>query len=181
LKNLCVGVKAAMSLSAARNATHAIENRSARVPGLLPHLFRGSFSADGDFYLYEDTDIRIGYQQAGDAVILIYSPKADTQGGHTSFEKEREAGPGQLVFQAWDGTATQTAGQLYVVGSDAGPTVGPTTAPNNVINRTQIGEVVANIGLGPTLDRIYEIKVIVHQATAGLYSYLWEVVKKHGI
>ena len=172
-----------MSLSAARDYAHTIENRSARVPGLLPHIYRGTFSADGDFYLYEDNDIRIGYQQASDAVILIYSPKVDTQGGHTSFEKERETGGGggKLVFQAWDGTATQTAGQLYVVGSDAGPTVGPTTAPNNVINRTLVGEVIANIGLGPTLDRIYEIKVIVHQATAGQYSYLWQVVKKHGI
>jgi hypothetical protein len=84
-----------MSLSAARDATHSIENRSARVPGLLPHIFRGTFSADGDYYLYEDNDVRIGYQQAGDAVILIYSPKADTVGGHTSFEKEREVGPGK--------------------------------------------------------------------------------------
>jgi hypothetical protein len=171
-----------MSLSAARDATHSIENRSARVPGLLPHIYRGTFSSDGDFYLYEDNDVRIGYQQAGDAVILIYSPKADTVGGHTSFEKEREVGPGKLVYQAWDGTATQTAGTLYAVGSDASPTTPPTTAPSNVINRTQIGEVVAVIALGQALDRFYEIKVIVHQASAaGTYSYLWQVVKRHGI
>ena len=170
-----------MSLSAARDYAQATENRSARVPGLLPHIFRGTFNANGDFYLYEDNDIRIGYQQAGDAVILIYSPKADTQGGHTSFEKEREVGPGKLVYQAWDGTATQTAGQLYAVGSDAAANVPPTTAPSNIINRTQIGEVVSVIGLGTTLDRFYEMKIIVHQASAGTYSYLWQVIKRHGI
>lgn len=170
-----------MSLSAHRDYRDATDANAARVPGLVPHTFRGTFSADGDFYLYEDTEIRIGYQQVGDWVILIYSPKVDTSGGHTSFEKEREAGDGgKIVFQSWDGTAVMTAGVLYSVGSDAAANVPPATAPSTTINRTKIGEVVANIGLGPTLDRFYEIKVIVHQASAaGVYSYLFQVVKRH--
>lgn len=172
-----------MSLAAQRNARDATEANAARVPGLVPHLFRGTFSADGDFFLYEDQDIRIGYQQGGDALVLIYSPKLDTAGGHTSFEKEREAGSGggggKIVYQAWDGTATQNADQVYVVGSAAAANVAPTTAPSAVINRTTIGEIVANIGLGPTLDRFYEVKGVVHQATAGAYSYLFKVVKVH--
>jgi len=173
-----------MSLSAQRDYRDATDNNAARVPGLVPHIFRGTFATNGDFYLYEDTDIRIGYQQTGDIIILIYSPKADTAGGHTSFEKERESGGGggggKIVFQAWDGTATQTAGQLYVVGSNAAANVEPTTSPTNVINRTLIGEITATVALGPTLHLFYDIKAIVHQAsTAGTYSYLFQVVKKH--
>jgi len=172
-----------MSLSAQRDYRDATDDNAARVPGLVPHLFRGTFASDGDFYLYEDPDVRIGYQQTGDIIILIYSPKSDIAGGHTSFEKERESGgngPGKIVFQAWDGTATQTAGQLYVVGSDADANVAPTTSPTNIINRTNIGEISATVALGPTLHLFYEIKAIVHQASAaGTYSFLFQVVKRH--
>lgn len=173
-----------MSLSAHRDYRDATDANAARVPGLLPHTFRGTFSANGDFYLYEDAEIRIGYQQSGDTIILIYSPKADTAGGHTSFEKERESGGGggggKIVFQAWDGTAVMTAGVLYMVGSAAAADVPPTNSPANTINRTKIGEVVANIALGPTLKLFYEMKIIVHQASAaGVYSYLFQVVKRH--
>ena len=144
---------------------------------LIPTTFRGVF-ADGVHYLYSDEHVDIGYEGAGNAVVLIYRVKQTTSGGHTSVEKEREQG--NINIQIWDGTAQQTTGTLLSFGSAASPTTEPTTAPQTVINKTQVGQVFATLGLGPTLDRYYEVRLIVHQAGGSTtYGYMLQVYKRH--
>lgn len=144
---------------------------------LIPSTFRGVF-ADGVHYLYSDEHVDIGYEGGGNAVVLIYRVKEVTNGGHSSVEKEREQG--NINIQIWDGTAQQTTGTLLSFGSAASPTTEPTTAPQTVINKTQVGQVFATLGLGPTLDRYYEVRLIVHQAGGSTtFAYLFQVYKRH--
>lgn len=144
---------------------------------LVPHAFRGVF-ADGVHYLYADDHVDIGYQASGNSVVLIYRVKQTTNGGHTSVEKEREQG--KINIQIWDGTAQQPTATLLMFGSNAAPTSIPEIAPQTVINKTQVGQVFAILGLGPTLDRYYEVRLIVHQAGGSTtYGYLLQVYKRH--
>lgn len=154
------------------------DGRIATLEGsLIPSSFRGVF-ADGIHYLYSDEHVDIGYEAAGNAIVLVYRVKEVTNGGHSFVSKELEGVA--VSIQTWDGTAQQTTGTLLSFGSAASPTTEPTTAPQTVINKTQIGQFFASLGLGPTLDRYYEVRLIVHQAGGSTtYGYLLQVYKRH--
>lgn len=144
--------------------------------GEARRVYRGVFAA-GDQYLYSDDDVEIGYQAVGNATVLIYRVKAATTGGQTSVQQEREQG--NVNIQIWDGTAVMSPGVRYIVGSAAVATAAPTTGPSTIINNTEVGQVLATIGLGPTLDRFYEMRLVVHQAGgSSVHGYLFQVIKR---
>ena len=163
--------------SAAQHVSDTHESQQdTRISALeVRRVYRGVFTA-GDQCLYSDDDVEIGYQAGGNATVLIYRVKATTTGGHTSLKKERESN--SFDIQIWDGTAAMSPGVGYTVGSRDGPTAAPILGPLTTINTSEVGQVLATIGLGPTLDRFYEVRLIVHQAGGtGVYGYLFQVSK----
>ncbi len=148
-------------------------------------VFRIETPANGAHYPYQDADIHIGFIVNNNDISLIYKPMVDTAGGYTRvtiLTRAQDATRAELEYRDnWVGHGAQIAGNQYYVASAAAGGAPPLTPPKAdlKINNSQNDEAHAIIGLGPTLDRLYEVQFISHPDTDNTTNrYLLQVYKR---